>query len=316
MTEKIFNLFIYSNMGLLNKVGAVCHTFTGTDEEKIEYLEERVQIDFENAIQFEIPDSISIKYKEIKRNGIDYMTYRDLCHNGHALIIFANVFREFNVNTNPLVIITSVDNGKIRIEGKERIETTSDHFMGKIEIDKQDDWLIGYLDNQGLHLDQLINDDFFDAIRLLYNQEHYVSAMKLLMICIDTVSYLEFGDRDKNFQDWLTIYTNISDLNISANELWEFRNSLLHMTNLDSRKVERKQETRLLFYVSHPDIHYQEAGDEGKYFKFIDLINCIGLGIQRWASTFNEERNKFETFVKRYDRILSDKRMTYIHYKK
>jgi hypothetical protein len=315
MTEKIFNLFVFSNLDFISQIGVVCHEIGGTDEEKLSYLHEKVVTDFSAVDKFDLPDNITTKYKGLKRNGIDYMTYRDLCNKGQSLIIFENVFKKYNASENPLAIVTPVENGKIRTDGKETLKPPSNLFSGKLEIDKQDDWLIGYLDNSGLHLDHLINDDFFEAIRLLYNNNHYVSAMKLLMICVDTISYLEFGDIGGNFQKWINTYTKISDLNITADELWEFRNSILHMTNLDSRKVTQNKEKRLIFYVSHPDTHYQSLGDEGKYFKFIDLINCIGFGIGVWGETFNTERTKFETFVKRYDRILSDKRKTYIYNK-
>jgi len=139
--------------------------------------------------------------------------------------------------------------------------------------------------------------------------------MKLLMICIDTISYLEYGDTSGNFQKWISSYTKLSDLNITDNELWEFRNSILHMTNLDSRKVKQKKEKRLMFYVSHPEIKYQDKNDEGKFFKFKDLLNCIAWGISKWGGTYNIEKSKFDDFVARYDRIISDKRMTYIHYR-
>lgn len=139
--------------------------------------------------------------------------------------------------------------------------------------------------------------------------------MKLLMITIDTISYLEFGDISGNFKKWIDLYTNLSDLKITPNELWEFRNSILHMTNLDSRKVKQNKEKRLLFYVSHPETKYQEENDEGKFFKFMDLLNCIALGISKWGQTYNIDKSKIDVLVARYDRIISDKRMTYIQYR-
>lgn len=316
MKERIFNLFLYSNLDIISQVGAVCHEIEGEDDEKLSFLKSRVDVDFNNAEKFSIPDNILTIYKGLERNSIDYSIFRDLSYKGEALIIFENVFKKYNAVPNPLVVVTPVRNGKIQIDGQENIKLVEKGFSGNIEIEKQDDWLIGYIDNKGLHLDQLINDDFFEAIRILYNHSQYVSAMKLLMICIDTISYLEFGDISGNFQKWIDLYAKLSDLNITANELWEFRNSILHMTNLDSRKVKQNKEKRLMFYVAHPETKYQNENDEGKIFKFTDLLNCIALGISKWSQTYNIERNKFDDFVARYDRILSDKRMTYIHYKK
>jgi len=315
MKEKVFNLFVYSNLEIITQVGAVCHEIEGNDEEKLLFLRNRVNLDFTNAEKFPLPEGISTTFKGLKRNSIDYNTFRDLSYKGNALMIFENVFLKYSVAKNPLVVITPIRNGQIIIDGQEEIKMAETDFSGNLEIEKQDDWLIGYIDNKGLHLDQLINDDFFEAIRILYNHNQYVSSMKLLMITIDTISYLEFGDISGNFKKWIDLYTNLSDLKITPNELWEFRNSILHMTNLDSRKVKQNKEKRLLFYVSHPETKYQEENDEGKFFKFMDLLNCIALGISKWGQTYNIDESKIDVLVARYDRIISDKRMTYIHYR-
>lgn len=183
-----------------------------------------------------------------------------------------------------------------------------------IHINKQKEWYIEYTDSNGFHFDRLINDDFFEAIRLLFNNKHYVSSMKLLMICIDTLSFLEFGDVPNNFQNWLKIYVHLENIGISPDELWEFRNSILHTTSFDYRKVLAKKVTRLMFYVSKPNLEYVKETDEGKYFSFKELIGTIANGISKWADTYNVSKEKFEYLLQRYDRIISDKRMTYIYY--
>lgn len=179
-------------------------------------------------------------------------------------------------------------------------------------FEMQCDWVIEYIDEKGLHLDNLINDDFIDAIRLLYKSKHYVSAMKLLMICIDSISYLEYGDCNSSFKKWLDSYAELSTIHITSNELWEFRNSILHMTNLDSRKIMSNKEKRLFFYVAHRDTPHFDESDEGKYFNFLDLLDCVMNGIKKWGDSFNIVREKIEVFVNRYDRIISDKRMAHL----
>jgi hypothetical protein len=315
MKERIFNLFIYSNLDVISQIGVVFHEISGTDEEKLAFLKRRVNTDFGIAEKFPIPMNIVTKYQGAIRGSIDYNIFRDLSYKGEALTIFEDVFVMHRASENPLVVLTPVINGQVKIDGQETIKIAAKEFAGKIEIDKQDDWFLGYLDNEGLHIDQLINDDFFEAIRILYNHNQHVSAMKLLVICIDTISYLEFGDVSGSFQKWMKTYTKLQHLNITTSELWEFRNSLLHMTNLDSRKVKQNKEKRLMFYVSHPETDYLDENDEGKYFKFLDLLDCVAEGISEWTETYNEQNNKFEDFVARYDRIISDKRKTSIRYR-
>lgn len=312
--ETVFNLYVYSNIDLITEVGVVIHRCAGCDDEKVKFLQENVKNDFENAQKFELPANFQIKINGVTRQGIDYKSYRDLCNEGHGLLIFDTVFQYFNASINPLVVVTPVKNGVIFIEEIEIIKTTSVKPPKFIHIDKQKEWYIDYIDDKGFHFDNLINDDFFQAIRILFNAKQYVSSMKLLMICVDTVSYLEFGDVSKNFHNWLNAYVDLVGMGITADELWEFRNSILHMTNLDSRKVKSGHIKRLTFYVSHPLTKYVNETDEGKTFNFKKLLDTLALGISKWAYSYNVEKEKFETFLNRYDRIISDKRMTTIHY--
>jgi hypothetical protein len=96
---------------------------------------------------------------------------------------------------------------------------------------------------------QLINDDYFLAIKQLFNARHFVSAAKLLMSFIDTVGFIDAGDVRDGFSQWLDKYADLTSLGISPKELWEFRNGLLHMTNLRSRAVASGNTAPLIFYV-------------------------------------------------------------------
>lgn len=312
--EKIFNLFVYSTLDLVTEVGVVTHSLQGSDEDKILFLKQNVDSDFITAEKFELPENFRIKIHDEVKKGIDYASYRNLCNQGHGLLIFENIFNHFSASSNPLVVVTPVKNGKIFIEGTETIKNTEEQPPKFIHIDKQKEWYVDYIDNEGFHFDRLINDDFIEAIRILFNAKHYVSAMKLLMICVDTVSYLEFGDEQKNFHNWINTYAELDTLDISADELWEFRNSILHMTNLDSRKVKNGQIKRLMFYVSKPGLEYVKETEEGKYFSFKKLLDNLALGISKWAKSYDIHKDKFEILLSRYDRIISDKRMTYTYY--
>src|SRR5690606_13326983 len=104
------------------------------------------------------------------------------------------------------------------------------------------------------------------------------------------------------------MFCDFSQLNITEDELWEYRNSLLHMTNANSRKVAKELVKRLKFYVSgedKPDI----LGDvQSNYFNIKSLMQVISDGIERWADSFNEDKDKITAFLERYDLIISDSR--------
>lgn len=170
------------------------------------------------------------------------------------------------------------------------------------------DWLVDYHTDAGFDLPRLLNDDCFLAIKLLLNNQHCVSAMKLLMSALDTIAYLEFGDTPGSFQAWLNAYADLSFLGATADELWELRNSLLHMTNLDSRKVSAGKIRRLMFYFGHLPNGFPTEDARAKYMSIWKLIECVDEAFAKYCESFNNNAAKFEIFVARYDKIVSDKR--------
>ena len=112
------------------------------------------------------------------------------------------------------------------------------------------DYFPSYIVNGRLDLPRLINDDFFLAIKICYNSGYYTSATKLLMCFIDTISYISFGTSSgKSFQEYLDRYCDLKKVGITSLELWEHRNGILHMTNLESRKITKGEVKRLISYV-------------------------------------------------------------------
>ena len=83
---------------------------------------------------------------------------------------------------------------------------------------------------------------------------------------------------------------------------------MLHMTNLDSRKVKARTVQRLLFYVGIPPDDFPTGDAEGKYFGLWQFIQCVTEAMSRYCASFNAEPSKTTTFFERYDRIISDTR--------
>ena len=79
-----------------------------------------------------------------------------------------------------------------------------------------EDYIVKYCDGQAYDFSKLLNDDFFQPVRILFNEKHFVSATKLLVIAIDSVSYVEYGDIPENaFIKWLNEYSDIKSLGIT-----------------------------------------------------------------------------------------------------
>jgi hypothetical protein len=172
------------------------------------------------------------------------------------------------------------------------------------------DYLLRYMTPEGFDFPNLLNDDFFKPIRLLYNNRHYVSANKLLMNFVDSMGFLEFGDTGENtFTRFLAAYADLTKLGVTADELWEQRNSLLHMSNLDSRKVLSGKVRRLASYVGTLPDDTSDFIADTKYYNLKLLIDTLGAACTRWAESFRSDEGKFELFLDRYDLVVSDNRM-------
>jgi len=214
-----------------------------------------------------------------------------------------------------MVVVTPIINGKPHFEARHPVSTPM--YRGSFKgtsLDKPGtmvDWLEKYTSNQGIDVPRLINDDYFLAIKLLYNNRYLISCNKLLMSCIDTLAFAEAGDVSGNFKLWLDRYADLTSLSITSDELWEFRNSLLHMTNLRSRKVSEGKVASLIFYIGPSHLPPRTNPPGSKYVSLRTLIDVIAAAISNWVESYNNNPDKWIDFVTRYDLTISDSRMLY-----
>lgn len=308
MAETIFNLYYFCDKGVIKTLGGTAYIVEGSDEEKMDFLRERSLKDYTSCEIFSI--------SEKNENVLTIEYYNALERLGRTLLVFEGIFNYFGAARNPLFCITPIVDGKPNIDISTSFKPFSfyDHpNHPKSCPGKMNDYLIDYLRPEGLDIPSLINDDYFKAIELLFNNKLYVSCMKLLASFIDTVSYLDYGDEQGCFIKWLKKYCDLNRLNITESQLWEMRNSILHMSNLDSRKVRSGKEKRISFCIAKNG--YASEGDsETTYFNLSDLIDAISGALQKWISTYNEDHEKMVFFVMRYDRVLSDDRYGTHHY--
>ena len=173
------------------------------------------------------------------------------------------------------------------------------------------DYLEIYSTEDGLDFPRLLHDDYFEAIHLLWNNKKYVSCLKLVFSAIDTLGFVEYGPREQHsFKLWLDRYCDLSQLRVTSAELWELRNSLIHMTNLDSHKVVAGKTQRLLPCFTHPEEHVASFVNGMKVFHVARFVmKVLPIGLERWLESYNQDRSKFRTFVKRYDLVVSEARM-------
>ena len=129
------------------------------------------------------------------------------------------------------------------------------------------------------------------------------------MSFVDTAAFLDLGDVSNNFVLWLDRYASLHTIAITSSELWEYRNGLLHMTNISSRAVIKGTVAPLILFVGPIDFPRPQSGN-AKYVNYRALIEVIAQAVTKWISTYNLEPEKFAQFVARYDLVVSDTLLT------
>jgi len=303
MKETIYNFFLFSDtQERVSFLGHILYEMDGTDEEKIAFLKVAAEQEFEKAIFTKAPSGLTIG------------SYTARCRLGTALELFEYVF-EMNDTRTPLFGITIIMDGKPAINytsDQSRLDMHDvDQALGEKSV--MDDWLAKYTRDNTFHYAELINDDFLLAYKLLFNNRHYASAAKLLMSCIDSIAHVEYGYDKKPseravFSRWLDAYVDLKPIGVTADELWEMRNGMLHMSNLDSNKVLKKKARRISISIGNVPEEAQGVGDT-HYFNLHPFYLAVCEGIGKWLQTYADSYDKFLIFIERWDRTISDSRM-------
>jgi hypothetical protein len=302
-TERVFNIFVYFNQGVAIEYGMRHHRVGGSHSDKVAFLLAQVEQDHPIARRFRLSRTFMPQ------------EWLAASRRGGVLEYFEEAFRLFRAPAAPMSCVTSIVDGTTMVDRQIGTEpfrgdmVTAQEGRGSVP-----DYLVHYTTGNSFRFTELINDDYFKAIRTLFNAELYVSSAKLLMSCVDTLSFVEYGDILDNFVNWLDAFVDLAPHNITSFELWEFRNSVLHMTNLGSRKVISGKVSPIMPYVGGPRTMPVLTPNLPKPFNLYGLINTIGEGIGRWGESYNANRGKLLKFIERYDTTISDSRMAWFAY--
>ncbi|WP_284417799.1 MULTISPECIES: hypothetical protein [unclassified Bradyrhizobium] len=301
--ERIFNIFLYFDDGVASNYGVRHHRVDGDDAMKMRFLRACIDADHPVARRFPLLRPFTpAEWLAAQRHG-------------NIFGYFEKAFELFRAPAEPVFCITAIVDGEPKVD----LQTGVGPFRGdQVTAEKgrgaMPDYLVRYTDGSHFRFTDLINDDYFLGIRTLFNAHLHVSCAKLLMSCVDTLAFVEYGDVPSNFTRWLDAYVDLSSQGISSDELWEFRNSVLHMTNLASRKVVAGKISPIMPYVGGPKMLPAIGSDTAKPFNLYGLIVTISTGIGKWAESYNTDRDKFLKFIERYDTTISDSRMAWFPY--
>ena len=167
------------------------------------------------------------------------------------------------------------------------------------------DYTDKYITNGHFDICRLINDDFVLAIKATWNSNYYTSCLKLLVSFIDTMAFVDNGDSTAAiFRRWLDSYVDLSSMGITSEELWEHRNSILHMTTYESRKVTSGTVRRLVPYVGR--LSPPSNGTDFKYYSLHGLIMAVMHGLGNYIEAMDGDDAMRRKFCDNYEKTISD----------
>ena len=281
------NIFVFGDETHVHAIGWRLYEKAGTDDELKAFLQSKVHDDHQIAARNDLEEPIPWRNFEVM----------DRLNPIAGAIAGAGIVG----GENDVYCLTRIVNGEVPVD-----DTRDESDDATVP-----DYLQLYLTEDGFNFPKLINDDYFVAIQLLWNNRKYVSCLKLVFSAIDTLSFVEYGpDRRDCFTSWLDEYCDLGAIGVTSGELWELRNSLIHMTNLDSRKVRSGSTDRLLPRFTHPDRDVAPFVDGMKVLHVARFVRAVlPRGIEKWLQSYNQDRGKFAEFVERYDTIVSEARL-------
>ena len=284
--KSVYNVFAYGDENFVTSVGIKEHKASGSYDELIDLLRKNVDADLQVATQidFEGPELRQVIELATRTGALEQIVPKLVETVGDATYCITHV-----------------------IDGIRSV----DQVVHGPTHDSMPDYLLMYWKPQGFDFTQLIEDDYLSAIKILWDENKYISSLKLTCSFVDTLGYVEFGDEGTVFVKWLDTYCDFTSMDATTDEFWELRNSLLHMSNLDSRRVQTGRVRRLI-PVLNPATQNFPIGptrDYGFFHMARFMADVFPKGIAKWARSYSNKNDKLLTFIKRYDTIVSEARM-------
>lgn len=120
MKERIFNLYYLVEAGIIRGRAMVEHETDGTDDEKLNYLQMLCTLDYGRAKRYPVPSGwVYIDARGRKSPGMSWDTYQEKLSPIYGDIRwFEDIFQEVGAPSEPLVLITPVVDGAVRIDGE------------------------------------------------------------------------------------------------------------------------------------------------------------------------------------------------------
>lgn len=161
----------------------------------------------------------------------------------------------------------------------------------------------------------------FDAIEMLYEKPHFISCIKLLVSAIDTFAAVCSKDGKTNqwrFKDWLSEYLDAEGLDVTVQEIWQVRCTLIHQTSSVGGLQKAGERTEvvvpvrpLLFYnpPAHPsqvEFPATEWHEMPKFVNVVDFYKHIQEAKDRFIQKLQDDSDLLRKFNQNWEKVISD----------
>jgi hypothetical protein len=118
--EVVLNIFliISREYGIIEELRATTHMMHGTDQKKLKLLQKKVAKDLRQSVGYNIPQSHQIVDEDgnLQSGKILHDRFKGLYASGDYMIVLEDIFLKNNAGKTPLMVITTVVDGKIRVD--------------------------------------------------------------------------------------------------------------------------------------------------------------------------------------------------------
>jgi hypothetical protein len=121
MTETIFNLYYIVERDIIRGRAAIAYERSGTDDEKILFLQAVCRRDFPQAKRYPVPAGwVCLDVKTGKTTpGLTWDSYQQKIEPQFGdSQWFEDIFLEFDAPQSPLMVVTCVVDGAVKVEGQ------------------------------------------------------------------------------------------------------------------------------------------------------------------------------------------------------
>ncbi|NUN08336.1 MAG: hypothetical protein HUU54_04090 [Ignavibacteriaceae bacterium] len=108
MEEIVLNIYLDIDDGRIKNFRAASYRIDGSDEEKVNFLRSKVEEDYSSSYKFDAPQD--------ERGGLmTWKSFEKLRKRNLEIGLFEEIFSEFGVPDEPLILVTPVIDGKVGV---------------------------------------------------------------------------------------------------------------------------------------------------------------------------------------------------------